>query len=39
VPLEIGYSHEQSIASSVGTFPRRWEDRVQIRYYTRFLGR
>ena len=39
VPLEIGYTHEQSIASSVGTFPRRWEDRVQIRYYTRFLGR
>lgn len=39
VPLEIGYTHEQSIASSAGTFPRRWEDRVQIRYYTRFLGR
>ncbi len=39
VPLEIGYTHDQSIASSVGIFPRRWEDRVQIRYYTRFLGR
>ncbi len=39
LPLEIGYTHEQSIASSVGIFPRRWEDRVQIRYYTRFLGR
>lgn len=39
VPLEIGYTHEQSIASSAGTFPRRFEDRVQIRYYARFLGR
>ena len=39
VPLEIGYTHEQSIASSVGIIPRRWEDRIQIRYYTRFLGR
>lgn len=39
IPLEIGYTHEQSIASSVGILPRRWEDRVQIRYYTRFLGR
>ncbi len=39
LPLEIGYTHEQSIASSAGTFPRRSEDRIQIRYYTRFLGR
>ncbi len=39
LPIEIGYTHEQSVASSRGVVPRRWEDRIQIRYYTRFLGR
>jgi hypothetical protein len=39
LPIEIGYTHEQSIASGRGVVPRRWEDRIQIRYYTRFLGR
>lgn len=39
LPIEIGYTHEQSIRSSRGVVPRRWEDRIQIRYYTRFLGR
>lgn len=31
---EVGYTHEQSIGSSVGIVPRRWEDRVQIRIYS-----
>lgn len=39
LPIEIGYTHEQSVSSSKGMVPRRWEDRVQIRYYTRFFGR
>lgn len=39
LPIEIGYTHEQSVASNRGVVPRRWEDRIQIRYYTRFLGR
>ena len=39
LPIEIGYTHEQSVGSSRGVVPRRWEDRIQIRYYARFLGR
>lgn len=39
LPIEIAYAHEQSIASSAGIVPRRWEDRLQLRYYTRFFGR
>ncbi len=39
MPVEIAYAHEQSIASSAGIVPRRWEDRVQLRVYTRLFGR
>lgn len=39
LPIEIAYTHEQSVGSSRGVIPRRWEDRIQIRYYTRFFGR
>lgn len=39
LPFEIGYTHEQSIGSSQGIVPRRWEDRVQLRAYTRLFGR
>jgi hypothetical protein len=39
MPLEIVYSHEQSVASFRGIVPRRWEDRVALRFYTRLLGR
>lgn len=39
LPIEIGYTHEQSVGSSRGVVPRRWEDRIQIRYYTRLFGR
>lgn len=39
LPIEIAYAHEQSIASGAGIVPRRWEDRLQLRYYTRFFGR
>lgn len=37
--IEIGYTHEQSVGSSQGIVPRRWEDRVQIRVYSRLFGR
>ena len=33
LPIEIGYTHEQSVASARGVLPRRWTDRIQIRYY------
>ncbi|WKW12398.1 hypothetical protein Strain138_001686 [Pseudogemmatithrix spongiicola] len=39
LPLEIFYTHEQSVGSSRGVVPRRWEDRVQLRFYTRLFGR
>jgi hypothetical protein len=39
LPLELHYTHEQSIGSSRGIVPRRWEDRVQLRVYTRLFGR
>ncbi len=39
LPFEVGYTHEQSVASSRGILPRRWEDRVQLRFYTRLFGR
>lgn len=39
LPLELLYTHEQSIGSSRGIVPRRWEDRVQVRVYTRLFGR
>ncbi len=38
-PLEIGFTHEQSVASRTGIVPRTWTDRIQIRYYARFLDR
>ncbi len=39
LPLELHYTHEQSVGSTRGIVPRRWEDRVQIRVYTRLFGR
>lgn len=39
LPFEITYLHQQSIASGTGIVPKQWEDRLQLRYYTRFLGR
>lgn len=39
LPLELLYTHEQSVGSSRGIVPRRWEDRVQLRVYTRLFGR
>lgn len=39
MPFEISYVHEQSVASGAGTVPKQWQDRLQVRYYTRFLGR
>lgn len=33
VPFEVGYTHEQSVASERGVLPRRWTDRLQFRYY------
>lgn len=37
--FEVSYVHEQSIASGSGVVPKQWEDRLLLRYYTRFLGR
>ena len=37
--FEINYSHQQSYSSGTGVVPKQWEDRLQLRYYTRFLGR
>jgi len=37
--FEISYSHLQSYSSGTGVVPKQWEDRLQLRYYTRFLGR
>lgn len=39
LPLELFYTHEQSVGSSRGIVPRRWEDRIQLRFYTRLFGR
>jgi hypothetical protein len=39
VPIEIGYTHEQTVSNSTGIVPQRFTDRVQIRYYTRLFGR
>jgi len=37
--FEISYLHQQSMASGSGVVPKQWEDRLLVRYYTRFLGR
>ncbi|HVH38825.1 MAG TPA: hypothetical protein VM764_02285 [Gemmatimonadaceae bacterium] len=37
--FEISYSHQQSVSSGEGIVPKRWEDRLQLRYYTRLFGR
>jgi hypothetical protein len=39
LPFEVGFTHEQSVASGAGIIPRRWTDRLQVRYYARFRGR
>lgn len=38
-PMELHYTHEQSVGSTRGIVPRRWEDRIQLRFYTRLFGR
>jgi hypothetical protein len=38
-PIEIGYTHEQVVSSARGIVPERFTDRIQLRYYARFLGR
>lgn len=37
--LEVSYQHLQSLASGMGVVPKRWEDRLTLRYYTRFFRR
>lgn len=37
--FDVSYSHTQSVASGTGVVPRRREDRLLIRYYTRLFGR
>jgi hypothetical protein len=38
-PFEISWAHHQSVASGTGVVPKRWEDRLQFRYYARLFGR
>lgn len=37
--FELSLTHQQSIGSTIGLTPKRWEDRVHLRYYTRLFGR
>ncbi len=37
--FDVSYVHQQSIASGAGVVPKQWEDRLTIRYYTRFFAR
>lgn len=37
--FDVTYLHQQSVASGVGVVPKQWEDRLTIRYYTRFFER
>jgi hypothetical protein len=39
LPIEIGYTHEQTAGNSTGIVPQRFTDRIQIRFYTRLFGR
>ncbi len=39
IAMEIGLVHEQSVAASGGVLPRRFTDRVQLRYYPRLRAR
>jgi hypothetical protein len=39
LPIEIGYTHEQTVSNANGIVPQRFTDRIQIRYYARFFGR
>ncbi len=39
VAVEISFVHQQSYSSGTGIVPKQWEDRLQVRYYTRFLAR
>lgn len=37
--FELSYSHTESVASGTGVVPRRREDRLVLRYYTKLFGR
>lgn len=37
--FDVTYLHQQSVWSGVGIVPKIWEDRLTIRYYTRFFAR
>ena len=39
MPFELLYQHQQSVASGGGIVPKQWEDRLTVRYYTRFFTR
>jgi hypothetical protein len=39
LPMEIGYTHEQTVSNSLGVVPQRFTDRIQLRVYTRLFGR
>ncbi len=37
--FEISYTHDQAIAGNAGRVVKQFEDRLTVRYYTRFLAR
>jgi len=39
VAFEVSFTHQQSVTSDVGLVPKQWQDRLMVRYYTRFLAR
>jgi hypothetical protein len=39
LPIDINFTHAQTLFGHSGVVVKRWEDRVTIRYYTRFRGR
>jgi hypothetical protein len=38
-PIDISFTHAQTLFGHRGTVVKRWEDRVTIRYYARLRGR
>jgi hypothetical protein len=39
LPIDISFTHAQTLFGHSGIVVKRWEDRVMIRYYTRLRGR
>ncbi len=39
LPIDIAFTHAQTLFGHSGIVVKRWEDRLLVRYYARFLGR